>query len=467
MAIYVVFCILASSLSCAPLRRGRTSKAESPFDSTNYYGGEQPGPDRVLLLESPVEGLGMRLELFQAARKSLDIVCHTIHPGPSTAAFFDAVRDAAERGISVRILLDGKASNVRPRSVAIVKALARHPNIAVRRYNPLRLLKPWKWHYLMHDKFIVVDGVYLLLGGRNLGDKFFAPGSYTGKVSNDRDVLVWKRDGAAPDSAVNQAAAYFSALWECRETVSAQPRKNRVTGAQLAEALDALHAQARQFAEDHPAYVETPLADFLARTSTTRKITLIHNPLEASRKAPWIWEQLQRIALQAEHSVMLQTPYITANQSILSAFQRIAQQKRFQVLTNSAASTPNYPAFSNYYAQRRKFVATGAQIYEYQSAHSIHGKAMVIDDRLGIMGSFNMDDRSMHLDTEIMLVVDAEPFAQTLRGAIEEYQAKSLRVRETNDYSPRESAAQAAVPVYKVPLLRAVSVLSKPLRTFI
>lgn len=465
--VYVLYAILASSLSCLPRKKQKLEKTESPFAQDSYFGNGGAGPDRICLLESPVEGLGVRLELFQSARETLDVVCHTIHTGLSTSAFFDEIRLAAERGVKVRILMDGKASIIRPAVTRMVRALAAHPNIECRYYNPFQLLKPWKWHFLMHDKFIVVDGQYLLLGGRNIGDKFFAPDSYTGKVSNDRDVLVWNRQ-AGPErggSVLGQVETYFDTLWHCRDckpfSLFRDSKANRE------RKIEKLHAESMQFRLQNPAYYEAPLEGFLARTWNTGKISLLHNPVAAQWKAPWIWQQMQRMAMHAREAVVLQTPYITGNSTILKAFRQISEKSDFSVLTNSAASTPNFPAFSNYYSQRRKFIATGAQIYEYQSSHSIHGKAMVVDGRLGVIGSFNMDDRSMHLDTEIMLVVDCEAFAGTLSAAIGTYQAQSLRVNSENDYIIPEGSQKAAIPVFKTPLLRVVSIFSMALQPFI
>lgn len=462
---YVLYTLIASSLPC--LARGRKQRCEevSPFDSVRYTDARAQGPDRIALLESPIEGLGLRLKLFESAQETLDVVCHTIHTGPSTSAFFDGIVQAAERGVRVRILLDGKASSIRPSVGALMRVLSRHPNITCRRYNPVHVLKPWKWHFLMHDKYIVADGQYLLLGGRNIGDKFFAPDGYAGKVSNDRDVIVWKRE-QDNDSAVDQAAGYFEAMWRCPDTAPMRSERRGATRRDT-RSLVRLHDQALRFALDNPAYVATAFEAFLERTMPTRKITLLYNPMEARRKSPWIWQQMCRIAMGANHSVLLQTPYMTANRGILDAMEGISSRVDLSVLTNSAASTPNFPAFSNYYAKRRSFVATGARFFEYQSAHSIHGKAMVVDGRMGLIGSFNMDDRSMHLDTEIMLVVDSDDFAGRLADAIGAYQAQSLCVGEGNRYMIPEGAVMASVPAYKVPLLRVVSVFSLALRSFI
>lgn len=464
LAMYAGYVLITSSLPCFPLLRRRKASA-SPFDHVAYQ-SDAEGPDAIGLLESPVEGLGLRLSLFEGAARQLDVVCHTIHTGASTSAFFDGIVQAAERGVQVRILLDGKASSIRPSVCAMMRAVATHPNITIRQYNPLHLLKPWKWHFLMHDKYILVDGCYLLLGGRNIGDKFFAPADYTGKVSNDRDVIIHKRqNGAAGDSAVDQAQRYFETMWAAQDTapLRAAGRARR----SAASAMGAMRAQAERFAADHPAYFQHSVESCLRSAVPTRRINVLHNPVEACRKQPWIWMQIARIAREAQSAVLFQTPYVTANRGILSTLEASAARVDLSILTNSAASTPNFPAFSNYYAHRRKFLRTGARLYEYQNAHSIHGKAMVVDGRLGLIGSFNMDDRSMFLDTEIMLAVDSEAFAAMLSGAISAYQAQSLCVNAQNAYTEAEGCAQAAVPVYKVPLLRLVSLFSMPLRSLI
>lgn len=81
-----------------------------------------------------------------------------------------------------------------------------------------------------------------------------------------------------------------------------------------------------------------------------------------------------------------------------------------EYLTNSMASSPNYPAFSAYSSQRAKFLATGVEIYEYQSTDSIHGKSCVADGRISVVGSFNLDDRSLYIDTESVLIIDSPEF---------------------------------------------------------
>ena len=106
------------------------------------------------------------------------------------------------------------------------------------------------------------------------------------------------------------------------------------------------------------------------------------------------------------------------------------------LLTNSLASSPNLPAFSAYLWNRTELASSGLRIYEYQSSDSIHGKSVLIDDRLSAVGSWNLDERSVDIDTEVMLVIDSAPFQQLLRARQDEIMAQSLIVGPDGQYLP-------------------------------
>jgi putative cardiolipin synthase len=248
----------------------------------------------------------------------------------------------------------------------------------------------------MHDKFIVADSELTVIGGRNIGDRYFAPKTYTREVTNDRDILIWNQ-ARSEDSAVKQVGRYMDLLWDSADSVTFTGKENSVLS-------DHIKATARDFAHDSPDYYAKNMDIYCAATLPAAKITLIHNPIHAGMKEPLVGYILRELALDSEEQVLLQTPYATGNSKILESLDRVALQTRLIVQTNSLASSPNFPAFSNYYGQRRKFLKTGAALWEYQSTHSIHGKSVVIDGRLSAVGSFNMDDRSLYIDTETMLI---------------------------------------------------------------
>ena len=87
-----------------------------------------------MLLDGAPAAYGSRLALVEGAQKTLDLQYYAIHADASTARLLIGVRDAARRGVRVRILLDDFHSTGRD---AVVMRLAFEPNIEMRMFNPL------------------------------------------------------------------------------------------------------------------------------------------------------------------------------------------------------------------------------------------------------------------------------------------------------------------------------------------
>lgn len=359
------------------------------------------------LIDTPRDALNVRLELIRSANKSIDFVCHTVHAGSSTEAFFGELVAAADRGVQVRILLDAKAGAGSKQVRRWLEAMDRHENIKYRRYNEVSLLRPWEWHALLHDKFILVDQALLLLGGRNMGDRYYGPADYTGEIVQDFDVL------ASGQTITRDVEAYMDELWEHEETVAAKP-KDRTWRTLLDELLAGLEA----FETANPDFYHHTLHDYVATMVEADRITLLHNPTHTSRKDPWVASTLLELTRDADR-VLLSTPYATANPNHLSALKRLGETADLAIVTNSMVSSPNFPAFSNYYFERDRFLETGASIFEYHGEGSLHAKALLIDSHLSAVGSLNMDDRSFYIDTESMLLIDSPAFARQLTEVLE------------------------------------------------
>lgn len=461
---YLAYALLFSTL--AHLRQPKVcGRFKARFRPQSLYGGAGNGPDRISLIESTADAFGVRVMLVRGARQTLDIAYHAIAKGVTTEALTWELWQAAERGVRVRLLVDDKLGLAGAEANRAVRLLCSHPRVAFRVYNPAKPLRPWAWHSLLHDKFIIADGTWLLLGGRNLGDRYFAPIGYDGEVTLDRDVLVWNTTGRGAGSVLEDAEAYMSRLWElpCTQT----PR--RFAGLEKAgqAELRPYRVMAKLLAETNAYYYKKTLEQYLAATVPTKKVSLIHNPVNLGRKYPWVGYQLQQLALGASRRVLVQTPYATAHPKLLDTLWRTGVNAEVTMVTNSLASSPNLAAYSNYITQRGKFLATGANIYEYQSPHSIHGKSLVIDDRLSAVGSFNLDDRSMYIDTETMLVADSAPFAAMLTGAVRAHQSQSLLVGIGNRPVPNAKVPALPVTPQKKLGVAIASLISRPLRFLI
>lgn len=150
------------------------------------------------LLDSVDAAFTSRLALIAAAQRSLDLQYYAIHADASTEMLLQVLRDAARRGVRIRILLDDFNT---VGDDAQVLRLAFEPNVEIRLFNPLtgsrsslvgRLFTSLhdfgRIQKRMHNKLFIADNAMGITGGRNLGDSYFGSGEQSNFV--DLDVLA-------------------------------------------------------------------------------------------------------------------------------------------------------------------------------------------------------------------------------------------------------------------------------------
>lgn len=440
------------------IRPKKVSKDYLEFSETRPP--KSTGVDRARLIESVEDAFNIRYELIKNSQESLDLAYHLIGNGTSTDALLDQIYQAGERGVKVRILIDGKVGLFNRYTSEKLEFLNSHENIRVKVYNPVNIFRPLEIQGVLHDKFMIVDGQYLLLGGRNLGDKYFNPNGYDGIFSEDRDGLIWRTNFQDEASVLDEVTSYMDQLWnlEC-----SKPTASLYSN----EILSEIEKGSQKFNLLNKNYIKNDLDYYLESSLETRGVYLLFNPITNRKKEPWLGYELLQLGKESKESILIQTPYSTGNKYLIEGLCHMARDKEITMVTNSRASTPNLPAFSNYYSQRKKFVKTGTRIFEYQNRDSIHGKSLIFDSRLSAVGSFNMDDRSFYLSTETMLVVDSEEFAASLLEAIDFYKSRSLEVGKDNKYLENGQIAPLRVSLVKRFSIWFTSIFSRIFQFFI
>src|SRR5512141_692552 len=199
------------------------------------------------MLAAGVDGFLARVQMANAAERTLDLQYYILRGDDTGKLLADAVLRAAERAVRVRVLIDDadKAAG----DDAIV-ALDAHPHIEVRIFNPFvyrgdaKLLRTTEFlfraarlDYRMHNKLFVVDNAIALVGGRNIGDQYFQidPESQFG----DDDVFTagpivkelsatfdeyWNSAIAIPVSALARNKASAGALEKYRKSLTVHSR---------------------------------------------------------------------------------------------------------------------------------------------------------------------------------------------------------------------------------------------------
>ena len=169
-----------------------------------------PGRSGIVSLADGRDALAARVLLTRAAQVSVDVQYYIWQADTTGWLLLDELRAAAGRGVRVRLLLD---DNGIPGLDPVLAALDQHPGIEVRLFNPFTFRRPKllahgfdfaRLNRRMHNKSMTVDGVATILGGRNIGDIYFAYGAGTAYV--DLDVL-----GVGPIAA--DVAADFDRYW--------------------------------------------------------------------------------------------------------------------------------------------------------------------------------------------------------------------------------------------------------------
>src|SRR5690625_3565816 len=167
--------------------------------------------DRVVLLEDGTQSGMARIDLIENAQRTIDIAYYTLQKGVVTDTFLGLLLEAADRDVQVNILLDGIFHNLRGNLKDIIYSFADHPNIQLKLYEPLHIMKPWTWNNRLHDKLMIVDDQFAIIGGRNIGDKYFIQEAQKTFVE-DRDVLIVSQM-LNNQSVVYDMKNYFEKLW--------------------------------------------------------------------------------------------------------------------------------------------------------------------------------------------------------------------------------------------------------------
>ena len=377
-------------------------------------------PDRAQILETNRSAWTERLRLLSRAEESIVMSTFDMRDGESTRDILSVLYQKAQEGVEVRILVDGISGFLRMGGRPLFETLQAHPNIEIRLYNPITfwtVLTPWTTQGRMHDKYIIVDDLAYILGGRNTFDYFI--GEYpTDHRSLDREVLVYNGGHGAPEgreSSLYQVLDYFHQVWNSEACApyggTAGEAEQEEVQTMLQERYDALTAA-------EPALFD-PSYDYAAHTVETQGVTLLSNPTHIYAKEPVLFAQMMALADRAEESVVLHTPYAVLNDAMADTLAAVAEEVPVTVMLNAVENGDNVVASSDYRYHRDEVMGTGVQLLEYAGGLSYHGKSMVVDGEIVLIGSYNLDLRSTYVDTELMVAVRSPQLAQELLESME------------------------------------------------
>jgi putative cardiolipin synthase len=404
-----------------------------------------PGLTGIHALPEPRAAFATRAILAGAADRTLDVQYYIWHADETGYLLFEALWDAAERGVRVRFLLDD--NNTEGLDVTLAN-LDAHPNIEVRLYNPLYRRRLRALNYLtdflrlnrrMHNKSFTADGVVTVVGGRNVGNEYFATGSGVG--FRDLDVI-------ALGPVVADVSASFERYWT---SPSARPAAD-LLGRPAPDSAAALRTAFERVRGDPDCGT---YLDSLAQTKLVQSLFQGDLPLEWTRarlvaddpaktlhkgkpKCGLLLTELMEAVGEPQRSFDLVSPYLVPARDGTELLTSLARRGvGVRILTNSLAATDVAAVHAGYARRRADLLRAGIRLYELKpsaiedepggggsyrgsSSASLHAKTFGQDRARVFVGSFNFDPRSVLLNTEMGLVIESPALAARLADAFDQ-----------------------------------------------
>ncbi len=425
--------------------------------ATDFEGGlndllaAHAGKSAAVTLERGELSLLSRAWLAEHCARSLDVQYFIWTADNVGRLAMDGLLRAAERGVKVRVLVDDLLLEMPP---GYLQAMDGHPNLDIRIYNPNANtgLGMWKksWNAAMrfrdvnqrmHNKALIVDGKLAVTGGRNLADEYF---DFHHEFDfRDRDVMV-----AGPVAA--DMSASFERYWNSPLARPVGELLPALAQGPQAAIRDSIHAYARDTSNFRPEIrkvMEALPARFGAVVNELAwgEVRFVtdepgkndgNQGLQGGGATTRFLADLLR---GARRSVTIQSPYLIPNDTALALFKEaIARGVSVRISTNSMANNDNLKAVSGYLKRRKEILAAGVKVFEFKPQPGIqknlqeryaiakdkpifviHAKTLVVDGAAVFIGTFNLDPRSMNLNTESGVYLPDPRVAREVEEAIE------------------------------------------------
>jgi cardiolipin synthase C len=478
----VCLCLLALVAGCAlsPQQRDQVDArvaaerdqlawrlpADSPVENGLDAFEAESGRHRLVVVDQGSDALALRLHLIRAAREEILFQNYIFHDDESGLLLLGELLAAANRGVRVRLLVDGLFSLSDPGLLARLEMAP--AGFDVRLYSPLfhrAVIDHGRFiaaiaccfrtlNHRMHNKLVVIDGRHGLVGGRNTADRYFDLDTRMNFV--DLEVLV-----SGP--VVADMAAGFERFWDHERSLP--PRHTRDVAAAIEQARwwpdwprpDGRLAFAETLAED-PAWLAALLA---GRGFLVDSVSYFTDPPDKPWQASALaagdsTARIHALVASAEQQVLLQTPYFVMSPAFEAVLKQVGQRAEITVSSNSLAATDAFPVYAFSRRQRERAVGRiGVRLFEakpfpaarYQLISrypeliaekaqgvrssmrgdpapatidmpgpriSLHAKVLVVDGHTSLITSHNFDPRSEIYNSENGIVVRDRAFAQAM-----------------------------------------------------
>ncbi|MBT8221294.1 MAG: phospholipase D family protein [Bacteroidia bacterium] len=456
---------------CSSIHRSDTLSLSKELEGISDLMKTKTG---VYVLEDGAGAMVTRAWLCEAAEKTIDIQYFIFSTDNIGLIACDYLVRAADRGVKVNILVDDIMVEA---GIQDILTLDSHKNISIKIYNPginlgkniIGKLKTLVTDFRsanqrMHNKTFIVDGKVVITGGRNIADEYF---DYDHEYNfRDRDVLLLGKETQSVNNSFNE-------FWNSALSVPVTELSND-EGENISDEnrFDRLHEYAcnpenfwpqirtriENFSSTFPQIMDSGAFVWVDDVSFVSDAPGKNDGTQGLGGGGISTTALINLVKNAKYSLDIQTPYLITSDLSKNLFREAVQRGvKIRILTNSLASTDNVEAFSSYQTDRKKLLATGIKIFEfrpdaaermkimtgelqaeldYKPIFGFHAKSMIVDSKIVVIGTFNLDPRSANLNTECVAIIHSEQVAKFVQIGMDEEFKPENSWETTVDFNP-------------------------------
>lgn len=357
--------------------------------------------DVFRVLDNDREAVQARVDIIQQSQREVHALYFLARNDRITLGALALLREARQRGVpSVQLIVDANFSHI-PKAVL---AHLRDEGVEVRVYHPLTLRHPSWLFRRMHEKVVVVDGERYIAGGRNLAEAYFGMAK---KNYVDRDVYV------TGDSAMD-ADNHFEHVWTSKHVADLDVH---VSAREKERARDALTRALEELQTAGMIALNTN-RDWSEGQRDVGQVRFLHDPLVPG-SGPRVASHLTKLMENARESIVIESPYLIPSRQLRQLLaKKVKEGIPVTVLTNSLRSCDGVLPQAGYIKYRRGLIRAGIDVREYKGPNMLHAKTAVIDGRVVVVGSYNIDWRSQNLDSEVVCITEDETTAREVLASI-------------------------------------------------
>lgn len=312
------------------------------------------------------------LEGIRQAQKYVYVAFYIIRDDETGNRFADALIERAKEGITVRLLYD-EIGSVRL-SQSYLDRLT-EAGVDARAFNTRQgFVNRLQINFRNHRKLVVVDGTSAMVGGLNVGDEYVGKASW---VSYWRDTAVGIRGPFARKVQAVFAGDYF---WAARSDLP-EANWNRD--------------------DDQP-------------PDGGRAAVCATGPSDVRPRATMMFAA---VAASAQERLWISTPYLVPDEAVMVALS-MARARGVDVRVLIPSIADQWAVFLAGFHYELELAELDIPVYRFREA-AMHQKCVLVDDRLAMIGSTNLDNRSLYLNFEMMVAIEDTSLVADVEAMLE------------------------------------------------